>query len=194
MADDALVDGAAGGDELLGFEGEGAEGLLVLGEIVVEYVGEGLSLLGAEVDSLKVAEFDLFGGVLGHGSEDEEEVPDAHADLNAVGVTFAVVGGGGEADGRLRGVVGVGLGMGWGLGHENQLSGGRWKGWCERGDLNPHGFLRQILSLVRLPISPLSRGEANFYFPIGGALACARRLDVCAFRCGKGVVGDIAGV
>ena len=29
-------------------------------------------------------------------------------------------------------------------------------GWCERGDLNPHGFTRQILSLVRLPIPPLS--------------------------------------
>src|SRR5277367_3579878 len=28
--------------------------------------------------------------------------------------------------------------------------------WCERGDLNPHGFPRQILSLVRLPIPPLS--------------------------------------
>ncbi len=23
--------------------------------------------------------------------------------------------------------------------------------WCERGDLNPHGLPRQILSLVRLP-------------------------------------------
>ena len=30
-------------------------------------------------------------------------------------------------------------------------------GWCERGDSNPHGFTRQILSLVRLPIPPLSR-------------------------------------
>jgi hypothetical protein len=30
------------------------------------------------------------------------------------------------------------------------------KVWCERGDSNPHGFPRQILSLVRLPISPLS--------------------------------------
>jgi hypothetical protein len=29
--------------------------------------------------------------------------------------------------------------------------------WCERGDSNPHGLLRQILSLVRLPIPPLSR-------------------------------------
>ena len=30
------------------------------------------------------------------------------------------------------------------------------KEWCERGDSNPHGFPRQILSLVRLPIPPLS--------------------------------------
>jgi hypothetical protein len=30
------------------------------------------------------------------------------------------------------------------------------KPWCERGDSNPHGFTRQILSLVRLPIPPLS--------------------------------------
>ncbi len=29
--------------------------------------------------------------------------------------------------------------------------------WCERGDSNPHGFTRQILSLVRLPIPPLSQ-------------------------------------
>ena len=29
--------------------------------------------------------------------------------------------------------------------------------WCERGDLNPHGFPRWILSPVRLPIPPLSR-------------------------------------
>ena len=31
--------------------------------------------------------------------------------------------------------------------------------WCERGDLNPHGFPRQILSLVRLPIPPLSHSH-----------------------------------
>ena len=33
--------------------------------------------------------------------------------------------------------------------------------WCERGDSNPHGFPRQILSLVRLPIPPLSHLEAR---------------------------------
>src|SRR5207342_2608237 len=31
--------------------------------------------------------------------------------------------------------------------------------WCERGDSNPHGFTRQILSLVRLPIPPLSHNH-----------------------------------
>jgi hypothetical protein len=29
--------------------------------------------------------------------------------------------------------------------------------WCERGDLNPYTSRCQILSLVRLPISPLSQ-------------------------------------
>jgi hypothetical protein len=33
--------------------------------------------------------------------------------------------------------------------------------WCERGDSNPHGFTRQILSLVRLPIPPLSQFVFN---------------------------------
>src|SRR5512135_2731921 len=28
--------------------------------------------------------------------------------------------------------------------------------WCERGDSNPHGFPRRILSPVRLPTPPLS--------------------------------------
>src|SRR5882724_1917557 len=33
--------------------------------------------------------------------------------------------------------------------------------WCERGDSNPHGFPRQILSLVRLPIPPLSHASIS---------------------------------
>ncbi len=37
--------------------------------------------------------------------------------------------------------------------------------WCERGDSNPHGFTRQILSLVRLPIPPLSRFATSRLFP-----------------------------
>src|SRR6185312_701661 len=29
--------------------------------------------------------------------------------------------------------------------------------WCEEGDLNPHSFRNQILSLARLPVPPSSR-------------------------------------
>jgi integrase len=39
---------------------------------------------------------------------------------------------------------------------ENQLQVVEGEAWCERGESNPHGFPRQILSLVRLPIPPLS--------------------------------------
>jgi hypothetical protein len=35
--------------------------------------------------------------------------------------------------------------------------------WCERGDSNPHGLPRQILSLVRLPISPLSHSADSLH-------------------------------
>ena len=38
--------------------------------------------------------------------------------------------------------------------------------WCERGDSNPHGFTRQILSLVRLPIPPLSQLFFNYIQPL----------------------------
>ena len=41
--------------------------------------------------------------------------------------------------------------------------------WCERGDSNPHGFTRQILSLVRLPIPPLSHYRNNSLLPLKAA-------------------------
>ena len=44
------------------------------------------------------------------------------------------------------------------------LAGSGSNAWCERGDSNPHGFTRQILSLVRLPIPPLSL-EIRLYKP-----------------------------
>ena len=54
----------------------------------------------------------LFGRVLVHGAEDEEEVPDAHAHLDAVGVAIAVVFGGFCDDVRLfGGLLGLAHGM-----------------------------------------------------------------------------------
>src|ERR1700730_5295393 len=44
---------------------------------------------------------------------------------------------------------------------ENQPQVVEEKAWCERGESNPHGFPRQILSLVRLPIPPLSHRGHN---------------------------------
>src|SRR5258708_28096193 len=43
------------------------------------------------------------------------------------------------------------------------------KDWCERGDSNPHGFTRQILSLVRLPIPPLSHFREYSLLPLMAA-------------------------
>jgi hypothetical protein len=41
------------------------------------------------------------------------------------------------------------------------------KGWCERGDSNPHPLRDQILSLARLPIPPLSQNEVSHYCTTG---------------------------
>ena len=155
----ALVDRAAGRRELR-LEREGAEGLLVLGEVVAEDVQQRLGLLGTEVDALEVVDLDLVGRLLVHGAEDEEEVPDAHADLDAVGVAVAVV-----SEWSWLTVGGSEDCLGWLIWvSECDIGLPEVRGWCERGDLNPHGLLRQILSLVRLPISPLSRGDAAVLF------------------------------
>src|ERR1700744_1242650 len=92
-----LVDGTVGLRRDL-LQRDLTEGLLVLGEVVAEDVPEGFGLLRAEVDAFEVFDDELFGAFLGHGAEDEEEVPDAHADLHAVGVVFAVAVGGDELE------------------------------------------------------------------------------------------------
>ena len=62
------------------------------------------------------------------------------------------------------------------------------KEWCERGDSNPHGLPRQILSLVRLPIPPLSQ-ESN----IRREAAC-RVSHSKAGRHGKPPFGDLPAI
>ena len=106
-----LVDGSVRLGELL-LEGEGAEGLLVLGQIVAEDVPESFGLLGTEVDALEVADVQLLRVLLGHCAEDEEEVPDAHTDLDAVGVTVTIIVGGGELE---RGLFYWGFGLAHGI-------------------------------------------------------------------------------
>ena len=87
----------------LGFEDEGAEGLLVLGDVLAEDVPEGFGLLRAKEDGVAIADGDLLGRVASGDAEDELEVPHADPDLDAVGIGFAVIGGLGDLDvGLLR--------------------------------------------------------------------------------------------
>ena len=52
--------------------------------------------------------------------------------------------------------------------------------WCERGDSNPHGFTRQILSLVRLPIPPLSHSYLSLL-----PFLVLRKLPAGSYRLGQ---------
>src|SRR5579875_2303021 len=83
-------------------EGDGAEGGLILGEVLAEETVESLCLLRAEIDGLEVLDVDGVRGGLIHGAEDEAEVPDGGANLDAVGVAGAEVGGFGEGDAGFR--------------------------------------------------------------------------------------------
>jgi len=102
------VDGAvAGYDKALhtgAFERDGAEVLLILGDVMAEHVEQCLGLLRAQVDALKVVDLDLFRGLLLQRTEDEKEVPDGEPDLYAVGVGVAISVGLSECD---SGVVGL---------------------------------------------------------------------------------------
>ena len=90
-----LVDGAFCVGYLL-LQRDVSESLLVLGEVVADHIPQSLRLLGTEVDALKVLDGDFVRALLGHSAEDQKEVPDAHADLDTVGVAVAIAFGLGE--------------------------------------------------------------------------------------------------
>src|SRR4029077_14685737 len=70
-----------------------AERGLVVGHVLLQERHERLGLLRAQINSLKVSQFHLRLRALLHRGENEEEIPDIHPDLHAVGVGFAVIGG-----------------------------------------------------------------------------------------------------
>ena len=53
---------------------------------------QSLGLLRAEVDGLVIADGDLIGAFAGGEAKDELKIPDADANLDAVGVGFAIIG------------------------------------------------------------------------------------------------------
>lgn len=68
-----------------------AEGAFVANYVLLQKSEQGFGLLRAEVNALKVANFHLGFGLLLQSSEDEEEVPDIHAHLHAVGIGLAII-------------------------------------------------------------------------------------------------------
>ena len=76
----------------VGFELNLPKGRFVLGHVLLEDVEQGLGLLGAEVDALKIVDGHIVGGSLVDPAEHEKEIPQIHADLNAVGIVLPVLG------------------------------------------------------------------------------------------------------
>jgi hypothetical protein len=74
------------------FEGDGAKGVLILEQVLLQHIAQCLGLLWAEVNGLEGVDGDLFGRFLISGAEGESEVPDALLHLNAVGIALAVLG------------------------------------------------------------------------------------------------------
>jgi len=80
------------------FQVQRSKGMLVLRQILPEYVPQRLGLLWAQEDCLVVADGDFFGTFARRETEDELKIPHADPHLYAVGVGFAVVGGLGKFD------------------------------------------------------------------------------------------------
>src|SRR5262245_37945265 len=72
-----------------GVELDLAKGALVLGDVLLQDVEQGLGLLGAQVDALKSLDIDGVRAVLVDEAEFQVEVPEVDAHLNAVGVALA---------------------------------------------------------------------------------------------------------
>ena len=87
-----LVDGPLGRAVGLRFEREGAEGLLVLRDVLAEDVPEGFGLLRTQEDGLVIADGDLVGRCRCWRGRRPVEIPYADAHLDAVGVGLAVIG------------------------------------------------------------------------------------------------------
>ena len=70
-----------------------AEGGFVAVDVLLQQSQQGLGLLRAQINALKVANLHLAFVLLLDGSEDEEEIPDIHSHLHTVGVGLPVIGG-----------------------------------------------------------------------------------------------------
>ena len=77
----------------MGFQLDLPESGFVLGHVLLQDVEQRLGLLGAEVDALEIVDGHHVRGSLVDPAEHEEEIPQIHADLNAIGIVLPVLGG-----------------------------------------------------------------------------------------------------
>jgi hypothetical protein len=77
------------------------EGAFVARYILLKKSKEGLRLLRAKINALKISNLYLSLALLLQGPKDHEEIPDIHSHLHAIGVGFAVVRSTAELDVRL---------------------------------------------------------------------------------------------
>src|SRR5690349_2719519 len=75
----------------VGIEFDLAERLFILLDVLAEDAHQRFRLLRAQVHTLKIMDFDFVLGGLGQGAEDKKKVPDVDADLDGVGITFAII-------------------------------------------------------------------------------------------------------
>ena len=76
---------------------------LVVRHVLLQNCRQRLGLLRAEINALKISHFHLIFGLLLHGAENQEKIPDIHSNLHAVGVGFPVIRSIGNGKIRLRG-------------------------------------------------------------------------------------------
>ena len=77
---------------------------LVVRDVLLQDRGQGLGLLRAEIDPLKIPHLDLILRLLLHGAENQKEIPDVHPYLYAVGIGLAIFISVCDVKIRLRGV------------------------------------------------------------------------------------------
>ena len=75
------------------FQPDLAECSLILLQILLQQIEEGLCLLWTQIDALKVLNGNRLRRGLVNDAKEQEEVPKAHTHLNTVGITLAIVGG-----------------------------------------------------------------------------------------------------
>jgi len=68
-----------------------AKRVFVSRDIVLQNGQQGFGLLGAQIDTLKILDFDLGFALLMQSAKNQEKVPDIYPHLHTVGIVLAII-------------------------------------------------------------------------------------------------------